>query len=40
MVDNDVIDEQLFDLYVIYCEKENTSPSMSDFKVWKDENFD
>lgn len=39
-VDIDATDERLYDMYVIKCMNDGTTPDLSDYLIWLDENYD
>ena len=34
------IDERLWELYVMNCEQHKVTPSLKDFIIWKEEQYD
>ena len=38
--DLQTIDENLYDLYVTICDRDKTTPTISDYIIWIGENYD
>lgn len=39
MIDLEANDEQLFELYLINCERDHLTPSLKDYLIWLEENY-
>lgn len=38
-IDVDGTEERLYELYTEYCDRDGTTPYLSDYLVWLDENY-